>query len=278
MKPRERLLTDCERFQLEGLDRYKLGEQLLRQRLDHSTPSNQYDLLAASGRLPPANSGRLAYDEMAAEVSALVAGLSGGPIESNPIRLQVDFRHGDIRLTGAVPQAHQGGCLVVRFATTKARDLLQTWIYHLGYAIAAAPAQPVSHLFCKDNSWRFGPLSDSAVILSELLDLFSNGLTGPLAFAPQTAFAYADAVLRRDQSDAAALISARRVWLGNEYATAEADDPYMNLCFREKDLLSEEFKALAVRVFKPLFQTPGIRATGDSDALKEWILADCLQI
>ena len=61
-------------------------------------------------------------------------------------------------------------------------------------------------------------------------------------------------MLRRNQSDDLALRAAQKVWQGSDYLTGEAEDPYVNLCFRQKDLFTEEFKLLALKIYEPLFR------------------------
>ena len=247
-------LQDFERFNLTGLERYHFGEKLLRRRIDQPDPPDQYPLWAASGQLPPANTGRLAYDQLAGEVETFAARLRASPIEAERVRLDIDHRNKDLRLSGCVPNAYPDGCIIARFANTKARDLLQAWICHLGYGISSDHKNPVSYLYCKDSVWVFNPVINSHLILNDLMDLYFKGLTEPIAFVPQAAYAFAEARLRRNQPDDAALRSAKKVWQGNDYAPGEAQDPYVQLCYRQRDLFSEEFRVLALQVYEPLFQ------------------------
>ena len=256
----EEILKDHERFQLVGLERYQMGEMLLKRQLSPSGSEDQYPLWAASGRLPPANPGRLAFDQLAGEVEVLANRLTRSPMSSDPVRIEIDYRHGPLRLGGSVDNVYPDGRIFARFANMKARDLVQAWICHLALGIASDHTIPVSYLFYKDSAWKYKPVEQAEPILNDLLDLFLMGLTVPIAFAPQTSFAFADAVLRRNMPDDAALQFSKKVWQGTDYDAGEANDPYVKLCFRERDLLSEEFKSLALKIFEPLFQhlVPGL--------------------
>jgi len=245
---------DCERFFLTGLERYLLGERMAARRMERGEPFDQWLLLKASGSLPPGNTGRTAYEQLTKEVDAFLQRLAGIGRRPEPIRLDIDFVHEELTLRGTVPQACRGGCLTARFARTKARDLLRTWIYHLGYAVAAPEATPpVSYLVCRDSAWQFDPVPGARTHLENLLALFRSGMAGPIAFFPQTSYVFADRLMNRGRSENSAVNTARRAWMGSEFAAGEAEDPYMALCFHQRDPLDESFRALAVKVFQPLF-------------------------
>jgi exodeoxyribonuclease V gamma subunit len=254
------VLKDDERFLLAGLDRYQLGEQLLRRKLLQPKYQDAYPLWAAAGQLPPANAGRLAFDQLYSEVEMLVERLSRHQVTTEPLRLEVDYQYQDFRLSGIVPNACPGGCITARFANTKARDLLQAWIYHLGYGLSTHAAEPFSYLYCRDDTWQFRPVENGRTIINELLELYLAGLIEPLFFVPQSAFAFAEALLRRDQTEAAALRAARKSWLGNDYVPGELQDPYVQLCFRGRELFDETFMRLSLKVWEPMF-----------DHLRKWL-------
>jgi hypothetical protein len=81
-----------------------------------------------------------------------------------------------------------------------------------------------------------------------------KGLTGPLPFFPKTSFVYA--LGHGDKSSKSAEDLALEAWEGNEddeFGEGEMEDPYFNLCFRNRsDPLGEEFQRLADQVVKPL--------------------------
>jgi exodeoxyribonuclease V gamma subunit len=100
------------------------------------------------------------------------------------------------------------------------------------------------------------PPANAPELLSGLLELYWQGLTRPLKFFPQTAWAYAEAVLAREagrsRQDPTAV--ARRKWAGNPFdnAAGEREDAYFDLCFHNVDPLDEEFQQTAQAVFGPL--------------------------
>ena len=92
--------------------------------------------------------------------------------------------------------------------------------------------------------------------MAELLDLYWKGLTQPLKFFPQTAWAYAEAALKQEsggsKQDPAGV--GRRSWEGNPFqrVPGECEDAYFDLCFRNVDPLDEEFQQTSRAVFEPL--------------------------
>jgi exodeoxyribonuclease V gamma subunit len=134
--------------------------------------------------------------------------------------------------------------------------LLKTWIYHLIYCHATpSDCKKKSYLICKASAVQFDPVIDPAPILDSLLAILRRGLTEPIRFFPKSSFEYAEKLLIKSASDASALRSAGRKWLGSNFAKnaqGESQDPYYNLCFRHLDPFDEDFKKLALTIFEPL--------------------------
>ena len=97
---------------------------------------------------------------------------------------------------------------------------------------------------------------DAPELLAGLLDLYWKGLTRPLKFFPQTAWAYAEAALKQEagESKQDPIGVARLSWEGNPFSEVpgECEDAYFDLCFRNVDPLDEEFQQTARAVFEPL--------------------------
>jgi exodeoxyribonuclease V gamma subunit len=107
-----------------------------------------------------------------------------------------------------------------------------------------------------DKVFTASPLARAPELLARLLDLYWKGLTTPLKFFPQTAWAYIEAVLKQEagRSRQDPLGVARAKWEGNPYqqVPGECEDPYFDLCFRNSQPLDDEFQQTARAVFEPL--------------------------
>jgi exodeoxyribonuclease V gamma subunit len=102
------------------------------------------------------------------------------------------------------------------------------------------------------------PLDNASELLAALLGLYWKGLTRPLKFFPQTAWAYAEAALKQESGESKRdpAGAARLSWEGNSFNSVpgECEDAYFDLCFRNMDPLDEEFQQTARAVFEPLLR------------------------
>ncbi len=93
-------------------------------------------------------------------------------------------------------------------------------------------------------------------LLAGVLELYWKGLTRPLKFFPQTAWAYSEAAQKKESGESKQDPTgvARLSWEGNSFTKVrgECEDAYFDLCFRSADPLDEEFQQTARAVFGPL--------------------------
>jgi exodeoxyribonuclease V gamma subunit len=158
---------------------------------------------------------------------------------------------------GELRRLTANGSLHYRCASIKPKDLLRFWVQHL-VLNAALPGGPYSSavLVGSDKVFEAPPLPEALALLSSLLDLYWKGLSTPLKFFPQTAWAYAEAALNQaaGRSKQEPIAVARVKWERHPFTAApgECEDPYFDLCFRNIDPLDEEFQQTARAVFGPM--------------------------
>ena len=158
---------------------------------------------------------------------------------------------------GEIRRLTAKGSLHFRCASIKPKDLLRFWVQHL-VLNAALPGGPYSNavLVGSDKVFEAPPLARAPEFLAGLLDLYWKGLTTPLKFFPQAAWAYADAVLKQEagRSKQEPIDIAHVRWEGHPFTgvPGECEDPYFDLCFRNTDPLDKEFEQTARAVFEPL--------------------------
>ena len=97
-------------------------------------------------------------------------------------------------------------------------------------------------------------IHEAPAILTNLLELYWQGLRQPLKFFPQTSLAYAEA--SRNQASGKSkdpMSAALTSWEGNSFTKmpGEGEDAYYDLCFRNTDPLDQEFERVALDVFGP---------------------------
>ncbi len=265
LEEREGLPEDREPYEIEGLDRYTLGEELVARHLAGRDLEAHFHLARASGKLPPAAVGRVRHQDLLEETEAFAR--EAGPfLEPGALPpLEVDLELGDFRLAGRLDWLYPQGIRRYRFARIKAGDRLSLWILHLVLCASREPESgPWRSVLMglppaggKKTRWaacEYGQVEAPGEHLLSLLELYRQGLSRPLPFFPETSWEYARRILERpERPDREASGPARRTWEGSGYGRGEREDPYTALCFRGIDPVgAEEFKEIARRVFGPL--------------------------
>lgn len=267
---KEAQTQDREPFNIQGLDRFLLGRELLTLRLKGRPPRKDFDIIKASGRLPHGTIGRTLYNDLVDEVELFAEGITtfqaGDPLEP----CEFDLELGRYRIKGNLEGIHAKGMTLYRFATIKAKDRLNAWIRHLFFNCSGPlPTQDRETLLFglpRDKrgakGWtglRYGPVENAPKILFTLLNIYREGLSKPLALFPETSCSYAETLLRKQGSQAEALAKAGKAWEGNPYYPGESTEPYTALCFRNQEPLgSVQFQEKALDVFAPLLENEGI--------------------
>jgi exodeoxyribonuclease V gamma subunit len=249
LEEREELLEIHEPFVANGYERYRLREAHFAALQAGADADTTLRLLRARGWLPHGIAGALASD--AARDEALPLWQAARLWAQAEIRepLSVDFTDGTITLDGRLDRLCADGLWHLRFGTTRARDLLQLWVEHLLLQVVAPHSAGRvgrrSALIAHDGVSVFAPVADAANHLADLLALYREGLVVPLAFYPETAWAWL-----------AGKSSWRTVWTGSPFSTkpGEGQDAYLHLALRDSvdDPLGADFQQLATRIFAPL--------------------------
>jgi exodeoxyribonuclease V gamma subunit len=241
-------MKEQEPFALDGLGGYSLKQELTTKLLDNEACDGLYAAARARGVLPPLYAGRAAFEAALAECSGfarLVAPHLGNLLEPLPIA----YQFGETLLVGALKDIHQGRLVRWRCATMKGRDRLALWCEHLLLNTLKPAGYPrESLLICSDRTLTLPQLENAAELLSDLLALYREGLCRPLHFFPQASWLY----LKEG------LTSAEGRWNGTDHspAPAESSEPSLALCFSGQNVLDDQFKQLAERVYGPLQAMP----------------------
>ncbi len=272
-------VPDREPMELDKLEEYKIGTDLLRRALAGDDLPGAYTYLRAKGVLPLGAMGRVGFDGMLPKVDALAGAIRELATPEKLIALELDVLCGATRLTGFLRNLYPEARVEYRFATVKAKDELDLWIRHLGLQCAAKPGYPRVSVHIglgKDDVAivRFSelPPEEARAILTTLVRLYHLGQTLPLCFFTATSYAYASARHAGKDDDAAAT-AARAKFSGGGYdrkgARPESDDAHVWQILAGRDPIEPGFRlldpaipgaadepsfsALAEAVFGPLF-------------------------
>ena len=178
--------------ELGGLERWAVGERLLREHL----AGTDLDLLCAAewrrGTVPPRALGTRVLTQVRDEVAGITAGVAGladGPAERAD--LVVDL--GPVRLTGSVPGLHGDTAVTVLYSRLSSRHRLQAWIELLALTVGRPERQWRSVVVGRGGRFAVGPVTPrfAGAALADLVELQGTGLCGTIPFSPRVSYDYA---------------------------------------------------------------------------------------
>ncbi len=255
-------VSERENFQLDPLQRYMMGQTLVEGRQSGIGRDRMQRLLKAGGMLPHGNVGAVVFNDLMLDVEAFLKRIDRFDPGESQAPLDIALELGDFHLLGELDNRYRKGLLQIRYADTKAKDLLHAWVFHLLLCTERSKAgddPQKTFLICKDTGWEFTPIREPDILLCRLLALYWQGLSVPLHFFPESALTYCRCRLKHPDAARDALMAAHRLWEGSTYRDGwgESDDPYLSICFRHSDPLDEAFEDLAMMVFEPLLSHCG---------------------
>lgn len=269
-------LEDREPIELDSLERWRIGDELLRAALHGDDPERARACATAAGRLPPGALGTSALEQIHGPVQAIAAAAAalrqGGPLPP----VEVDVMIGDTRLTGLIRDLWPPGQLRCQYSRVGGRHELSVWLRHLVLNCCEARNGVASYLVGRGDREavrivRFRPVADAPQVLHSLLHLYALGQRVPLPLFERASRTYAALLLegraKRHDAHAWALEKAVEAYQGrSEVASADANDPYVELAFRNRQPVRDDeviagapegvparFSDIALAVYEPLF-------------------------
>ncbi len=256
-------LEEREAFDIKGLEKYQLEDQLMKKRLKGLQLKDLLPSTRAGGLLPHGTVGECTYEEIGRGVEGFAEKIEGYTREKILEPLDVELRIGGFGITGRIHTVYPERFVQYRYAKIKPRDRLKVWIYHLVLNTIGADHYPRHSMLAglnpssKDSEWilcEYPEVKKSEAILEGLLDRYRAGLVMPLHFFPRSSWEYARMLLGKDKTEEDALVNALKIWEGDFYKRGECEDPYYQLCFGNANPLDSEFKVIAEEVFGPLLR------------------------
>ncbi|MDX1569817.1 MAG: exodeoxyribonuclease V subunit gamma [Xanthomonadales bacterium] len=251
----------------DGLALYDLRRRLMEVALANhgSFPPDLPDArFRAPGDVPPGDQGAEKVLALAEELAPFVGWVYerfGEQVEPT-VPVDLDFELATsagrpIRVSGAVDldrelrQWNVGSISAVRVCPVLVAHLLA----HAGGRAGEAELYGFNH--GKLNSLRLPVFPEDVwkPWLLDLLDVYREGLSGPLPFFPKTALAYEELIYAGKSPQVAVEKVEKDQWRGNQHG--EGADPYYALMTRgwsSEDLFGEYFRGVARRVFRPLLK------------------------
>lgn len=255
LSEKEYMFNERENFNLDPLEKYKMDQDLVTQKMSGIDLTDYFSVKKASGELPFGNVGKCIYNETSLDAEEFVRKIKdhvkGKPLDD----LDVDFKLDGFHLEGRIKDVYEQGRIDIQCVKLKTKYILKTWIYHL---ILCALVEDKKHaqslLLCKDKACEFKQVSDAQDRIHHLLQLYWKGMSEPLHFFPESSFEYMRKILLKNQTRPEALNSAKKKWDGSDFTRGESEEPYFELCFGKTDPLDEAFENLAKEIFTPLLK------------------------
>ncbi len=247
--------NDRESFALDPLERFSLGQDVTRQLVIPSSSVNPLDIARAEGRLPHGAPGYISFDEVYNEAEDIAAAVRHFQRDSLPVTHPVQDQIDSFTITGALTTIFPAGQLCYRYAHTRGVDLIDAWLRHLLWCRAATrPAQCVTLVINRDGRRRFGPVDGAGDHLRTMLALYRQAGHGLVPLFPRASWQYATLRFENDLPQETVLDRVRSRWQQSYVLPGEAEDPYIQQCFGERDPLDETFVRMAETLFEPILE------------------------
>lgn len=235
---------ESEPFASDPLSRYNLSQDLVSQLLKGSPYEECLQAARSRGILPPLSAGKAVFDSAWNKSRQFAFALKprlGAPLEA----LTVMFADDKVHLHAVLGNCRSGTHTHWRCAGMKGKDRLTTWLEHLLLNIAKAEGYPQqSIMIANDSILELPPLDDAAEIMTDLLNIYYEGMKRPLPFFPETSWTF----LKEGPH------KAETIWRGDQRRgfPGECDNPAVALCFGSEQPWGDEFSTLAERIYGPL--------------------------
>lgn len=264
--------SDREPMELDQLEQWKAGTEILEHRLDELPALRSRELLRAMGLLPLGAAGDSLYEALALDTDPIAAVARRLRVGSRLPNLSLDLSLPTLRLVGQIDRRWPAAMVRAQYGFVRAKHLLDAWIRHLALCalhpddqatrtvLVGRPERPGGARVC-----RMAPVPDADQRLDELARLYVAGQQRPLLLFPRASLAYVLA-LREHKDEGEARMAARAEWIGRTFG--ESEDPHLARIFGDRDplvvgfslldpraeppMLGGDFAALSRRVFNPL--------------------------
>ena len=252
---------DREPFRLQGLEGYRIGQDLLDRYLNQKSLESYKQVANAADLLPEGWPGEQAFKQKTADVQQFGSNLQEILRQDKLEPLEVDIELGEFRITGKLDRVYTNEQILYRYGSMRPKDLIELWIRHLAFQYV----KPESHsgnsrLYTRGKKqpvefYHLPPISEPADILSDLLRIYWSGLKRNTLFFPEISFAFAHEVCFRNNDPEKGIKSAGYKWK-DDYASypREGDDPYNKLLTGDVNPLdNKDFQSISRSFWEPFF-------------------------
>ncbi|WP_194288484.1 exodeoxyribonuclease V subunit gamma, partial [Ornithinicoccus halotolerans] len=191
-------------IELGGLDKWAVGDRLLRDVLAGQELAVCREAELARGLLPPGALAGQVLDDVCGVVETLAG--HAAPLREgarHAVDLDIDLGDGR-RLVGTVPALVEDRSVTVTYSSVRAKQRLTSWVTLLALTAGHPGRDWTSHLLGRDGRYQahitHGPVDPEQARehLRALVDLLDRGMREPLPLPVETGLAFAEAVTAHD--------------------------------------------------------------------------------
>jgi exodeoxyribonuclease V gamma subunit len=210
-------LADAVPIDLDGLEKWGVGDRLIRDVLAGMSPTDGMTAELLRGLLPPGQLGQRELRDVVRRVQPLVS--SAQQLRSGRQRtIDIDVEISGVRLTGTVTDVFGNDLVTVTYSSLGAKQRYAAWLDLLALTVGHPDEMWRSHAIGRRGSAAQralgGPLDERAEgWLADVIDLYLTGQRAPLPLPPKTALAYAEEFGRLERgADAHPAMRADKEW------------------------------------------------------------------
>ncbi len=266
LPPQQEAEPEREPMVLGGLEKYTMGEWLLRAHSEPEKTRKAQQILEAKGVMPIGEPGILDFQDMSEQVEQVLGLMPEDKGAKTPQTLEVRIQlEENLVLTGRLTDIWPKGRITAGYGRIDPKRLLDLWIRHL--ALCCTKDKP-----CPDTSMlagydadknpllvRLGKTHNARALLQDLVELFLLGQSRPILFFPKTSFARAVGNENKGAKKFLKYPRLEKQWSGDFISPGESQEAYTRLVFADHTPWSlsgmdtgMDFSSLANRVFGPL--------------------------
>jgi len=183
----EDLPDDREMFEVSGLDKYYIEEEMVRSGFA-GTMGDFCKKVQIEGQWPLGMSGLLAFEKQKEGVEEFIVKVHEQQMGARLLDVPMDFAAGRYRLFGTLSNLYENGVMLVRYGKLRGRDLLAGWIHHL--VLRRLVPTSKTRIVAMDAVIGFSDAAEGPD-LETLLSLFDEGVRTPSSFYIEPALDYA---------------------------------------------------------------------------------------
>ncbi len=235
---------DKDEFELDHLEKHILFQRVFGWVLDGMLDQQIQKYLMQSGAVPVGWAGERKVVEIRKNVQTAISTLKDDGIHPKMVQFSVDLSMGETQIEGSLISYSENQFVDITPSKFSGRIAINSWIKHLCGSLSGHFDEMNSILFCelKDGEpvkKMFKSVQNAEETLAELVYFYSEGLSKPQTFFPQTLYAYEER--ERDPYRNGALHEAAKAFNTNDFSFGENNDLAIQTLLGQGIEFQEEF-------------------------------------